>query len=291
MVVKISCLILATSNPGKIREFASLLEASGLCARSLVDYPDLELPEETGSTFRENATLKAAAIAKATGCFALADDSGLVVPALGGAPGVFSSRFGEDLPLLPDESKDERNNRKLLTLLRDVPEERRNAFFQTVIAVVSPDGKELTAKGEWAGKILPEPRGANGFGYDPLFFDPESGRAAAEMSAREKNGRSHRGKALASLLKSLPQFLRENGLTDIPDIREPGCPGPRIRVWFEPPGKWLNMPRPKTVSQLLRALDLREETALVARKGKLLTPDRQIWPDDALLVRVVSSRG
>lgn len=291
MALESPALILATANPGKIRELAPLLGSSGLAVRSLADYPDLHLPPETGSTFRENAFLKAAAIARASGCLALADDSGLVVAALDGAPGVFSSRFAEDLPLLPEETKDQRNNRKLLNLLQDAPPERRGAFFQTVIAIVSPDGRELSAKGEWHGIILREPRGANGFGYDPIFYDPEVNRSAAEMSAREKGSRSHRGKALASLLKQLPRFLRDLGYQDLPELIEPRWQGRRIRIWLEPPGKWLSLPWSKTVAQLLKALNLREETAIIARNGKLLTPDRQIWSNDELLVRIVASRG
>lgn len=291
MAVESPLLILATANPGKIRELLPLLQPSGLVIRSLADYPDLVPPEETGATFLENALLKAAAIAKATGCLSLADDSGLVVPALEGAPGVYSSRFAEDLHPVPGESKDQRNMRKLLSLMQSIPESGRNGFFQTAIAVVSPDGKELAVKGEWAGRILTEPRGDGGFGYDPVFFDPEVGMSAAEMPAQLKNSRSHRGKALASLLKQLPAFLRKLGLNGLQEVIKPAWHGARIRVWLEPPGKCLSMPRPKTVSQLLQALDLREETALVARQGNLLTPDRRIWPDDELLVRIVASRG
>lgn len=285
-------LVLATANQGKVNELSPLLEAFGFSVTSLADYPEIGGVEETGSTFRENALLKAKAAAMATGCLALADDSGLVVPALDGAPGVYSARFGEELELLPGETIDQRNMRKLLGLLAGKPDARRNAFFQTCIAIVDPAGRQLTARGEWHGLINDVPQGENGFGYDPVFFDPELGKTAAQLTRKEKNVRSHRGKAIANLLKQLPAFLVDYGFVEKGyEIQEPAKGGARIKVRLEPPGKIIDLPRCKTASQLLEKLQLLPETALIARNGELLTPDRRIWPNDELLVRVVSSRG
>lgn len=200
-------IILASTNRGKISELAAMLAPAGILAHGLDEFPQIGEIEENGASFAENALIKARAVAKETGLVALADDSGLEVDALAGAPGIFSARFGNDLEFLPGENRDQRNTRKLLHLMRDVPEERRACRFVTAMAAVSPDGKELVTQGEWNGQLLFAPRGENGFGYDPVFFDPLLGLAAAELSQAEKNRRSHRGKALKSMLEQLPAFL------------------------------------------------------------------------------------
>lgn len=193
-------LVLATRNAGKIKELESLLSGYGLHVLGLGDFPEIGEIEETGTTFAENSLLKARTVAKATGLVALADDSGLVVDALGGAPGVYSARYSDP------GATDERNNQKLLDVMRDVPEADRGCRFVSVVAAVAPGGVELLAEGRWEGRVLFAPRGSGGFGYDPLFLDLELGRSAAELSHADKNARSHRGRALRALLADWPDF-------------------------------------------------------------------------------------
>jgi XTP/dITP diphosphohydrolase len=195
-----SRIVLATRNAGKIRELEALLAGHGLTVVGLDAFPELGEIEETGSTFAENAALKARTVAEATGLAALADDSGLMVDALDGAPGVYSARYSGP------GATDEGNNRKLLAALAGVPAERRSCRFVSVVAAHAPNGAEILAEGRWEGRVLEAPRGAGGFGYDPLFFDPELGRSAAELSREDKNARSHRGRALRSLLALWPDF-------------------------------------------------------------------------------------
>ena len=199
-------LILATRNPGKVRELASALAAYGFDVQAPPqDMPDVE---ETGTTFADNALLKASAAASWTGCPALADDSGLEVDALGGAPGVHSARYSDDMPdATPHDSReirDTRNNHKLLAALKDLPCPR-TARFRCCMALVWPHREypDLVVHGVWEGSIAEEPRGQGGFGYDPLFIDPASGRTAAELSPEEKTARSHRAQALTRLLEAL----------------------------------------------------------------------------------------
>lgn len=199
---------LATRNAGKIAELAGPLAAFGFSLAGLDAFPEIGEIEENGATFEENALIKARAVAKATGLVSLADDSGLMVDALGGAPGVHSARYADDLDLLPCENRDQRNIRKLLAQMRHVPEAERGCRFVTVMAAVAPDGRELVARGEWQGRLLQSPRGSNGFGYDPVFFDAEIGRAAGELTRAEKTARSHRGRAVAALLRRWPGFMR-----------------------------------------------------------------------------------
>jgi XTP/dITP diphosphohydrolase len=156
----------------------------------------VEDADETGTTFAENSLLKARHAAAATGLPAIADDSGLAVDALDGAPGVYSARYSD-----PDAT-DEKNNLKLLAALEGKAVPDRGAAFHCVATYVHPDGSPpLVACGEWRGSILLATQGEGGFGYDPLFLDPQSGRSSAELSAAEKNARSHRGKALRKLLE------------------------------------------------------------------------------------------
>ncbi|NDY57052.1 XTP/dITP diphosphatase [Desulfovibrio sulfodismutans] len=194
-------IVLGTTNKGKIAELRALLQASGITVKGLADFPDLGDIAETGTTFAENARLKAAAVAAATGLPAVADDSGLCVDALGGAPGVFSARYGGE------NATDAINNAKLLDALRDVPPEKRAARFVCAMAATTPDGRWAETQAAWEGVIALSPQGDGGFGYDPLFFDPALGRAAAQLTPEEKNARSHRGKALARLIPLLDELL------------------------------------------------------------------------------------
>lgn len=209
-------VVLATRNQGKVRELEEPLRAFGLRVVGLHAFPDLPEVEETGATFEENALLKASTVARLTGLTAIADDSGLEVDALNGAPGVHSARYSDDMPNLPAGTKDERNNLKLLAALSSVPLGQRSARFRAVIVVCTPDGRTLKAAGQWEGRIGYAPRGRNGFGYDPLFFDPETGKTAAELSPEEKMARSHRGRALQELLRLWPSFWERNG-DSLPD--------------------------------------------------------------------------
>ena len=199
-------LILATHNQGKVKELREPLSRFGFDVQSLpADFPDVP---ETGATFEENALIKAHAVADALGLPAVADDSGIEVDALGGAPGVYSARYSTDWPEVEGESTDARNNRKLLANLEGVPAEKRTARFRCCMAMVYPSSwkdapQDLVVSGAWEGSIVETPSGSNGFGYDPLFLDPASGRTGAELSREEKMARSHRGKALEKLLASL----------------------------------------------------------------------------------------
>lgn len=200
-------VVLATRNAGKIAELAGPLSAFGVELVGLDAFPEIGEIVEDGATFEENALIKARAVAGATGLTAIADDSGLMVDALGGAPGVHSARYADDWDFLAGENRDQRNIRKLLHAMRAVPEGARGCRFVTVMAAVRPDGPELTVRGEWPGILLATPRGSNGFGYDPIFFDAETGRAAAELTREEKTARSHRGRAAAALLGRWRAFM------------------------------------------------------------------------------------
>ncbi len=192
-------LMLATTNPGKIREFKALLGQYEPTKRLTLLTPQdwLErLPEveETGTTFAENARLKAIALALATGLLALADDSGLCVDALGGEPGLHSARWAGI------GVSDADRNARLRARLSEVPAERRTARYVCVVSLAGPDGGSIEAEGICEGAILEAPRGVSGFGYDPLFLVPEFGRTMAELTEEEKNRISHRAMALQALL-------------------------------------------------------------------------------------------
>ncbi|MEM1012692.1 MAG: RdgB/HAM1 family non-canonical purine NTP pyrophosphatase [Planctomycetota bacterium] len=184
-------LLIATRNVGKAKELAALFD--GRC-RSLADLPDDGFePDETGRTFRDNACLKAVGYARHLACPVLADDSGLAVDALGGKPGVHSARFAN---MHNAGSGDEANNALLLRRLANVPDDRRGARFVCVLALADATGRILmTAEGDVRGTILREPRGSNGFGYDPLFFVPSLRKTTAELSPEDKAAISHRGQA------------------------------------------------------------------------------------------------
>ena len=194
-------VVLATANPGKQREFATLLAPRGF---ELVLQSDLGIAsvEETGNTFEDNALLKARHAAAASGLPALADDSGLEVDALGGRPGVWSARFAG-----PDAT-DEQNNARLIADLEGIPEEKRTARYRCVLALVrSPgDTQPILAQGSWEGRIGLEPVGSGGFGYDPYFIPTGLNCTAAELSRARKNALSHRGAALRDLIARLGQL-------------------------------------------------------------------------------------
>jgi len=191
-------VVLATGNAGKVRELASLLNDFGL---DVVAQTELNVAsvEETGLTFIENAILKARHAAKVTGLPAIADDSGLAVDVLGGAPGIYSARYaGED-------ASDQQNLEKLLEALNDVPDDKRQAQFHCVLVYMrhAEDPTPLVCHGSWPGVITREAAGNGGFGYDPIFFVPDAGKTAAELSREEKIAVSHRGQALKLLLEAL----------------------------------------------------------------------------------------
>lgn len=190
--------VIASSNAGKLREFREMLGDSGI---AFVTQGELGVgdADESGLTFVENALLKARKAAHETGLPALGDDSGLCVDALGGAPGLYSARYAGV------HGNAGANIDKLLDALRDVPDAQRGAHFYAVIVLLrhAEDPQPLIAEGIWSGRILHERRGDGGFGYDPVFFDPDLGVSAAELDAERKNRISHRGRALAALRAKL----------------------------------------------------------------------------------------
>ena len=201
-------LVMATRNPGKIRELQALLAGSGVTLLSLADFPGLpEIPEE-GATFAENAAAKALAVAGLTHQAALADDSGLMVDALQGAPGVFSARYAQDRTA-PRAPTDADNWGKLLDELQGVPWGERGAHFVCELALATPGGRVLRARGECAGVIALAPEGDTGFGYDPVFWVPEYGATMAQLGPEIKNTISHRARALAAFTTLLRSWLHE----------------------------------------------------------------------------------
>jgi XTP/dITP diphosphohydrolase len=198
-------IFIATSNRGKLRDFAAAASLMEIEVRELPNLASLPQPEEPGSSFEANARLKAEFYSRhAPGALVLADDSGLEVPALNGAPGVLSARYAAEEATAPADNDsllaDEANNRRLLRELAGVAPEQRAAQFVCVLAAAQ-DGKVLQAfRGEVRGTILEAPRGHNGFGYDPLFFVPELRKTTAEMSPGEKSAISHRGQAFRKFL-------------------------------------------------------------------------------------------
>lgn len=196
-------LVIATSNRGKLAEIRKILQEAGLelRLRSLADFPGITMPPEDGETFLDNARRKALAVARQAGRPALADDSGLCVDALGGGPGVRSARYAGE------GAGDAANNARLLAELAGVPPERRGAEFRCAVVLALPDGRWTAAEGSVRGRILEEPRGTGGFGYDPLFLSDELGVTFAEAPPEAKNRVSHRGRALRALLPRLRSWL------------------------------------------------------------------------------------
>lgn len=196
-------LIIATHNRGKLAELRTLLasQVDGLEPSAIISAAELDLPDvkEDGVTFAQNALLKARAVAAATGIAAVADDSGLSVDVLGGAPGIFSARWAGE------HGNDPANNALLLAQLGDIAAEHRGAQFVCAAALVTPDGFEHVSEGVLEGELLTAPRGEGGFGYDPLFLPRGEDRSTAEMSADEKNAISHRARAFAALAPVIAQ--------------------------------------------------------------------------------------
>ncbi|TKB11640.1 XTP/dITP diphosphatase [Desulforhopalus sp. IMCC35007] len=187
----LSMLVIATTNQNKLREFKEILKDLDIEVRSLADFGPIPHVIEDGATFDDNAYKKALHTAKVLGLPAIADDSGLVVEALDGAPGVYSARYSGE------NASDEENVTKLLKELKGV--DNRKAYFQCVLSIAVPSGPALTYEGRCEGIIIDERRGANGFGYDPVFYFEEFDKTFAELSMDEKNKVSHRGKALAQV--------------------------------------------------------------------------------------------
>ncbi len=197
-------LVLATRNRKKRSEMAALLAPLGIAVQTLDDFPSAPEVDETGGTFAENAAIKARTVAQAIGRWTLADDSGLAVDALGGAPGVHSARFAGE------QAGDAANNEKLLALLKSTPDAERGAAFVCHLALADPQGEiRLSVEDRCRGQILRERHGAGGFGYDPLFLVPEYHRTFGELGLPTKNLISHRARAFAKLLPLLHNVLRD----------------------------------------------------------------------------------
>lgn len=194
-------IIIATKNKGKAKEFKEIFENQGYTIKTLLDFPEMEDIAETGETFAENALQKASALSKKLNTIVLADDSGLEVNALNGKPGIYSARYAGE------HGNDEKNNRKLLEELKNVPETKRDANFHCSLAMVGPNKEALIVEGEVSGRILNEPKGENGFGYDPLFYVPKLEKTMAELTNEEKNKISHRARAIEKLKKDLDHWL------------------------------------------------------------------------------------
>lgn len=197
-------VLIATNNAGKARDFEVLFQRYGIQVLTLAD---LEKPidvEETGTTFEANAILKAETVAKQLELIVIADDSGLEVDAINGAPGVYSARYAGE------EKNDDENIDKLLTELQDFTNDERTARFRCVLAVAGPNMETITFEGSCEGEILHERRGTNGFGYDPIFYVPSKKCSMAQLSAEEKGQISHRGAALKKLAQQLPTLLERS---------------------------------------------------------------------------------
>ncbi|MED4016320.1 XTP/dITP diphosphatase [Sutcliffiella cohnii] len=197
-------LIIATNNQGKVKEFSNIFSKVGYEVKSLKDFPNLEEVEETGTTFEENAILKAKSVATALSSIVIADDSGLEVDALQGEPGVYSARYAGL------EKNDIANYEKVLQKLKDVPYENRTARFVCALAIAKPDGTTFTVRGTCEGSITTEPAGDNGFGYDPIFFVPLHQKTMAQLTHEEKNNISHRGNAIKQLMEQWSSFKIED---------------------------------------------------------------------------------
>ncbi|MCA1056356.1 XTP/dITP diphosphatase [Rossellomorea aquimaris] len=194
-------VIIATKNKGKAKEFENMFAPFGYEVQTLLDLPHIEDVEETGTTFEENAILKAETVAKELDALVIADDSGLSIDALEGRPGVYSARYAGE------EKNDEANMDKVLEELKDVPGGDRSARFHCVLAIAGPGIETRTVHGTCEGEILQERRGTKGFGYDPIFFVPSLGKTMAELSPEEKSSISHRGNALKKLRAEINDFV------------------------------------------------------------------------------------
>lgn len=198
-------VLLATRNAKKLDELRRILAAEGVAGLEVIglgDVPPFDEAPETAATFEENALAKARDAAKATGLPSIADDSGLTVVALNGMPGVLSARWAGR------HGDDDANLNLVLTQLSDTPDERRGAAFVCAAALVMPDGAQTVVRGEWPGVLTREPRGTNGFGYDPIFVPDGERRTSAELAPEQKDALSHRGRALRALLPHLRDLAR-----------------------------------------------------------------------------------
>jgi XTP/dITP diphosphohydrolase len=191
-------IIIATQNLSKVREIKDILDNSNIKILTKKDFPQLPKIDEDGETFQENALKKACKISEYTGKVCLADDSGLEIDYLEGKPGIYSSRWGNN---------DEERINKVLNLLENVPENKRNAKFVCVLVLAFPDGRKYMVKEECPGKISFIPRGKYGFGYDPIFLIPEYNQTFAELGDKIKNQISHRGKALRRMIKIINELV------------------------------------------------------------------------------------
>lgn len=196
-------IVLATQNRGKVSELQTLLRDMGVEVISMDEAEAVAEIIEDGSTFKENAMKKALVVSRATGLVAIADDSGLEVDALEGRPGVFSARYSGE------GATDEENYLKLLDEIQNVPDDKRTARFKCVMVTCRPDGECISSQGSCEGHIIREPRGTQGFGYDPVFVPEGDNRTMAELTKKEKNRISHRGRALKILKAELNNFLRK----------------------------------------------------------------------------------
>lgn len=191
-------IIIATKNQGKVREYREMFAPLGFEVKTLSDFRPLTI-NENGNSFEENATIKVEAVVKNLNLPAIADDSGLVVDALGGRPGIHSARYAGD-------HDDAANRAKLLRELADVPDDKRTAHFHTTIVGLKPDGKKLVANGRVDGHILHQEVGHNGFGYDPLFYVDQLQCSMAQLTPEQKNAISHRGNALREFMKHFDEW-------------------------------------------------------------------------------------
>lgn len=197
-------VVLATHNLGKIKELEGPLIAYNFQVIGLDHYPNLPNIQETGKTFEENALIKAKMVSQYTDLIAVADDSGLEIDALNGAPGIYSARYANESKELHNKTNDKRNINKILFELSHIPIHERSARFCTVMVAYKPNGSYITATGFVEGQILTQPKGINGFGYDPIFFVPSLKKTFAELSIEEKKQCSHRANALRNLLELWP---------------------------------------------------------------------------------------
>ena len=199
-------ILVATNNKGKVRDFQELFKPHGIEVISLKDLDEPIEVEETGTTFEENAILKAEETAKILGKWVISDDSGLEIDALNGEPGVYSARYAGE------PKDDEANIDKALNGLKNVPEGSRDARFRCVLAIAGPGIETQTFSGSCDGSILFERHGENGFGYDPIFYVPSEEKAMAELTPAEKAAISHRGEAMRKFEKHLPSLISEAGM-------------------------------------------------------------------------------
>ena len=201
-------ILVATTNPGKMKELSAILKAD-VQWLSLADFPNINEVEEDGETFAENARKKALGYAKQTGLWTIADDSGLVIDALDGDPGVKSARFAGSKDL-DRKIVDRKNYEKVLSLVKNIPPEKRTARFVCCLCLASPEKILIETEGTLEGLIIDKPIGENGFGYDPVFFVPKFNKTVAQLSSEEKNSISHRGQAVRKLKPLLQKLLYQD---------------------------------------------------------------------------------